>query len=83
MSELTTLKSAAEVKAVADEAIRIQERQSVAHAINEAANSGEHVVLWMHPISDELKTTLESQGYKISTKLHCANPKFLYRIEGF
>ena len=77
--ELSTLKSASEVKKVADEAIDIHEEQSVARLINLAANTGEHSAIWEHPLSEHLEKVLKGQGYKI-TKM---SPEFLYRIEGF
>lgn len=77
--ELSTLKSASDVKEVADAAVKIHEEQSVARLINLAANTGEHQAIWEHPLSPELKKVLEGQGYKV-TKM---SPEFLYRIEGF
>jgi len=83
ISEMTELKSAAQAKAVADEALKIHEKQQIAAAINSAANSGEHSIIYQHPISDEVKAILEGQGYKVTRKPHSANPDFLYKIEGF
>lgn len=83
ISEISILKSASEVKAVADEAIEIQERNAAARLINLAANAGQHVAIWEHPMTETLRSTLEGQGYKITRQRHAANPDFLYRIEGF
>lgn len=77
--EITTLKSAADVKEVADNAVAILEQQSMATLINQAANTGQHSAVWGHPISKELEKVLKGQGYKI-TKM---SPDFQYKIEGF
>ena len=66
--EMAVLKSAAEVKQVADEAIELQDIASAAYIINEAANTGSHIAIWRHPVSDELRKTLEGQGYKITRR---------------
>ena len=83
IDEMTTLKSASEVKAVADEAISIHEQQSVAALINQAANSGQHSVIWNRPMTDELKKVLEGQGYKITKNNHAADPNIGMKIWGF
>lgn len=83
MSDLTTLISASAAKAVADTAVFEHEKQSVAALINNAANTGCHEAIWQHPMSDELKTLLESQGYKVVTLTQIADPTKSYRIEGF
>ena len=64
--EMNILKSASEVKAIADKAIELQDEASAAYIINEAANTGCHMAIWRHPLSDELKKTLEGQGYKVT-----------------
>lgn len=81
--ELIELKSAADVKAVADEAIDIQEEQSVAYTINTAANTGEHSVKWQHPLSDKLLQKLEDKGYTVKKVPQAANPNYAWIIEGF
>lgn len=81
--EIIELKSAAAVKAVADDALSIIEEQQVAALINTAANTGQHRAIWQHELSDELKKTLEAQGYKITRRMHSANPDFVWEIGGF
>lgn len=83
IAEISVLKPASEVKEVADEAVRLHEEAAVARLINLAANAGEHVAIWEHPMSDALKTVLEGQGYKITRVRRAANPDFLHQITGF
>lgn len=83
MSELATLKKASEVKAVADEALYIQEEMAVAACINSAANTGAHEAVWQRPMSARLKTTLEGLGYKVVEAPHAADSGRLYTIKGF
>lgn len=83
IDEITTLKSASEVKAVADEALKIHEEQTVAALINQAANSGQHSVIWNRPMSEELEKTLKAQGYKILKNMHAADPEIGMKIAGF
>lgn len=66
--DISTLKPASEVKAVADAAIRIQQEAAVARLINYAANTGEHTVVWQHPMDDALRDVLQGQGYKITRR---------------
>lgn len=66
--EMATLKSAAEVKEIADKAIELQDIASAAHLINEAANTGQHMAVWGHPLTDELRKALEGQGYKVTKR---------------
>lgn len=63
--DLYKLISAAEAKSVAESAPAEIEEQSVAHAINHAANTGEKSVVYVHPISDKLSKTLKDKGYII------------------
>lgn len=65
-SDMTTLKSAAEVKAIAETAVSELEEMSVAHCINEAANTGAYTAVYSKPISAALRTKLASQGYTLS-----------------
>lgn len=76
---INDLLPASEVKATANEAVAILEKQSVARLINLAANTGEHCAIWEHPLSSELENILKGQGYKITRM----SPEFLYKIEGF
>lgn len=77
--QISTLKPASEVKAVADDADKIHEEQGVARLINLAANVGQHSAIYKHPMSDDLLKVLKGQGYKV-TKM---SPEFMYKIEGF
>lgn len=65
--DMTTLQSAASVKSVAAGAVAELEEMSVAHCINEAANTGAYEALYVRPISDALKTKLEGQGYTLTS----------------
>lgn len=80
---ISTLKSAADVKKVADSAVAIQEEMQVAAVINNAANTGEHSAIWQHPMSDALKTKLEGLGYTVKENTRAASPERQYIIEGF
>ena len=64
--DMATLQSAADVKAIAETAVAELEEMSVAHCINEAANTGEYSAVYSKPISDALRTKLEGQGYTLS-----------------
>lgn len=79
--DLTTLQAAATVKDAADSAESIHEEQSVAYAINTAANSGEHRVRFSKPISAELQEKLETNGYTVYRDLSSVLPQYI--IEGF
>lgn len=72
--ELTTLKSATDVKSVASTAALDQETSTVAYYINSAANTGNTQVLINHKLSAELAETLESKGYTLSYNEHIADP---------
>lgn len=63
--ELSTLKSASEVKTVAEAMPMEMEKSAVATLINQAANCGEFKVTYNNALSEELQTELETQGYKI------------------
>lgn len=62
---LVTLRSAEDVREVAENAAEIHEMQQIAYAINTAANTGELCVEYNHGISDSMMSTLEQQGYTI------------------
>lgn len=83
MDELTTLKSASEVKTVADSAVATIEQQTVAAAINSAANTGQHSITWSKPLSDTLKATLEGLGYTVTSNRRAADPDYSWTISGF
>jgi len=72
--ELTTLKSAADVNAVAQDAVADLERMSVAHLINSAANCGEYRAVYSKPISDTLRKELIQEHYVLSEPRPIAKP---------
>lgn len=81
--ELTRLKSADSVKKVADQAVSILERESVAHLINTAANCGQHSVVCNHQLSESILKELKRNGYKVVHNPHSADPTKCYLISGF
>ena len=83
IDEMDVLKSASEVKTVADAALQLQDEASAAHLINEAANTGQHMALWRRPMSDALKQTLEGQGYKVTRRAAGEGTAELWNITGF
>lgn len=83
IDELNQLKSATVVKAVADSALQDLEQMSVAATINTAANTGSHVALWEHPLSDTTIQALKAQGYSILQNTKTAYPSISYTIGGF
>ena len=68
VEERNILKSASEVKSVADNAAVDQQLSAIAYQINTQANTGEYSVVWsgghIHP---NVKSQLESQGYNIKS----------------
>jgi hypothetical protein len=64
--ELTKLKSASEVRSVAESAYEIHEEMSVAHDINTAANSGEKSVTVVRNLSESILSKLKANGYTIT-----------------
>ena len=64
--ELTTLKSASEVRSVAESAYEIHEEMSVAHDINTSANSGEKSVTVVRKLSESILSKLKANGYTIT-----------------
>jgi hypothetical protein len=72
--ELTTLKSATEVKSVASTAELDQETNTVAYYINSAANTGNTQVLINHKLSESLANTLKSKGYILTYNKYIADP---------
>lgn len=73
-SELTTLKSAEEVRAVADTAEFEHELMAVAHAINTAANTGEYSVTLNTKLSEDVQKELQAQGFKVEDAYPAACP---------
>lgn len=80
MDEMTELKSASMVCEVADEAAAIHEEQSIAALINQAANSGQHSVLYSKMISAHMQEVLEGQGYSLIKNNHAADPNTCWTI---
>lgn len=78
--EMTELKSASAVSEVAKEAVAIIEKQTVAYAINQAANTGEHSITYSKIISDELQELLRAQGYKVTRNSRAADPNKSWTI---
>ena len=66
VNEMGTLKSASDVKTIAENATLEQEKISVAQVINLAANTGVMHAFYNSPMSDELIQVLEDEGYKIN-----------------
>lgn len=64
--ELTTLKSASEVRSVAESAYEIHEEMSISHDINTAANSGEKSVAVVRKLSESIISKLKANGYTIT-----------------
>lgn len=64
--ELTTLKSASEVRSVAESEYEIHEEMSVAHDINTSANSGEKSVTVVRKLSESILSKLKANGYTIT-----------------
>ena len=77
------LMTAAEAKAVADAAPFTLEQQSVAHAINNAANTGAHAITWSRPLSDAMIALLEEKGYTVTKNGRAADPDTSWTITGF
>ena len=74
------LVDASEAKQRAEEAPYILEYQSVAHAINNAANTGTFSVRWSKELSDEIVELLKSKGYTVSKNDRAANPNYSWTI---
>lgn len=71
MAKLTT---AAAAKSTADSAVADLEEMSVAHCINEAANTGAMTAMYGKPISSAMMTKLESKGYTVTAPAPIAKP---------
>ena len=81
IEDISTLKSASEVREVAKEAESLHTKAAVARLINLAANTGLNVAIWEHPMDDTIKTLLEGQGYAVTKVKHSASRDSQYRIE--
>lgn len=74
------LVTASEAKTMADEAPFILEQQSVAHAINNAANTGTYSLRWSRELSDAMVELLKSKGYTVYKNDRAANPDWSWTI---
>jgi len=72
--DMNKLISASEAASVASTAMADLEEMSVAACINSAANTGETLAQYSHPISAALKTKLEGQGYTLTQPVPIAAP---------
>lgn len=81
--DMTELKSASALEAVASHAVYIHEKQAVAHALNTAANSGQHSITWSKGLSEALQVELRAQGYKLIKNNHAADLTRVWTIGGF
>lgn len=81
--DYTTLVSAATAKAVADNVDSVSEEISIAYAINYAAATGSHWVVWENVISDDMMTKLTTEGYTVTQNNRAADPNKSYIIGGF
>ena len=77
------LMTAEEAKAVADAAPFNLEQQSVAHAINNAANTGAHSITWSRELSDAMVELLKEKGYTVIQNSRAADPNTSWTITGF
>lgn len=66
VDEMAVLHSAAEAKSVADTAVDDANVISAAKQINNAANTGSTEIYWTREMTDNLKSTLEGQGYTVN-----------------
>lgn len=74
VDEMAVLHSASEMLTVAQAAIDDSDVISAAKQINNAANTGSTEIYWMREITDNLRSTLEGQGYKITQVDRAADP---------
>jgi len=68
VTDINTLISASDLLAVSNTAVAEQAQMAMARALNGAANTGETWIDWNQPLSDGLKTTLETMGYVITPR---------------
>lgn len=81
--EMTELKDASVVAEVAKIAAAVHEEESVAAAINQAANSGQHSIMYSRVMSDAIIQKLAAKGYKVRPNGHAADSSKSWIIEGF
>ena len=80
MDEMTELKNASEVSEVASIADAVHEEESIAAAINQAANSGQHSITYSRVLSKEIIRKLENLGYTVHANQHAADPNKSFTI---
>lgn len=83
MDEMNQLIAATAAKTVADSALQDLEEQSVAYVINAAANTGSHLAVWEHSLSETTISTLEGQGYTVLQDTKTVYPDIKWFIGGF
>ena len=81
--EMNILKPASEVKAIANKAVDLQDESAAAYIINDAANTGCHIAVWRHPMTDTLRATLEGKGYTVTQRAVGAGTTNEWAITGF
>lgn len=80
VADISKLRTALDTLTTAKGAVAEQDKRAVARLINYAANTGDHVSIWQHPMSNAMKTMLEVEGYKLKPESHCARPGSLTQI---
>lgn len=79
--DMIVLYPASESKDRSDAAEYLQEIQSIAYAINSAANTGKHKISWNHEISEAAKSMLVSKNYVITQISESVYPERTYEIK--
>lgn len=83
-SEMTELLEAETLKTEhTDLAEADQEENAVIHAIDSAANTGAHSIIWNHELSQDMIDKLEAKGYTVVENRRAFDPTKQYIIEGF
>lgn len=80
LQDMAKLIPASQAKEIADSAELYHELATLAHLINQAANTGEKQVWVNTPISDDAKEELEAQQYKIESVKYSAKKDSQYII---
>ena len=83
MEEMGDLRPASALKPIADEALYLLEKKRVASVLNNAANTGEHLVSYANELSDKMKEELESLGYIVTPGPRAADKTKFWTISGF
>ena len=58
-------------------------RDNLLTAINTAANSGAHSIMWSKELSEAMKSLLKSNNYEVIPNGHAADSSKSYIIRGF